>query len=158
MKKFLTIICLALLPAIAFAQELQFVEFDNFTIKLPEGSAYNTEMSEPDQGMTVWSNPDGTCHFFYLTYTISDDKTQEQRLVEEAAGMGVTIEEVADQIVGMKLSDDLHMSIASIDQLAIGVVDFDPANKLGMAFFVVAPQAPADDPLVLQILTSLRLK
>lgn len=167
MKNFLfTLLVLALSPSLLSAQEyyrpkadpnLIITEIDDFKVGLPAGCSYSKEMSKPDEGNYVWSTPDKKFMFIYCYFVFGEDFSQEERLIGEAAQLGIELTG-DDDIFNMKIDDSAYLSFSFTDKIAIGVTRFYPEDNVGICFFIFAPEADKDDNTLFNTITSIRAK
>lgn len=166
MKTKIMIICLLVMPIMLMAQHVYVPTdsknqpvtiIDDFTIKLKKNCAYNEALSNLDEGRMGWSTPDNKFIFIYCYFKYEDDASQEERLIIEAAEMGIEVTGEGD-IANMKLDNDRYLSFVFTDKMAIGVSKFYPDEKVGICFFVLTPEANDDGEQVFSTITSIRVK
>ena len=132
-------------------------EIDDFTVGLPKDFAFSDRLTVPENHQYALSNPDNSIVFFYCYFPFGEDFSQEDRLIREAAEMGMEVTGHGD-ITMMKLDNTRYLSFCFTDKVAIGVTRFYPDEEVGICFFVLAPKADDDGETVVSIITSIRVK
>lgn len=162
-KKFILLFIMLMVQSAAWAQnesgvpKVELWEFDEFTIELPKGCAYSEEASDPNIGQYAWASPDGKFIFFCCYFQVEEGFSQEDRLISEAAEMGMEITGDGD-IAMMKISDTAYLSFAANNKMAVGITRMHPDDDYGICYFVFTPDASEDSYLSLTTLTSIRSK
>lgn len=165
MKKTFLIILFCILYSTLSAQvytpknspNLVITEIDDFKVGLPAGCDFNVEKSKPDEGSYAWTTLDGKFLFLYCYFAFPEDFSQEERLIGEAAQLGIELTGDGD-ISNMKIDDSRYLSFAFTDKIAIGVTRFYPKDNVGICFFVLAPEANDDGLAVFDTISSIRAK
>lgn len=163
MKKFLLLFVLLMVQSTAWAQnesvvpQLELWEFDDFTVRLPEGCVYSEELSLPDIGQNAMINPDKSFIFFYCYFQVDEDFTPEDRLISEAAQMGMEITG-DDDMMKMKISDSAYLCFSGNNKMAVGITRLHPDDDYGICYFVMTPHAEEDSYFSILTLTSIRSK
>ncbi len=131
-------------------------DIGGLTVCLPKDCTFNEELSVPDEGNFVWMTPDKTFMFICCLFQTDESFTQEERLIGEAAQMGLELTGDED-VINMKLDDNMYMSLTSTSKLSIGVCELFPEDHVGVCLFVIDPQADDDSMKVFDIISSVRL-
>lgn len=131
-------------------------DIGGLTVCLPKDCLFNDEMSLPEEGNFVWMTPDKKIVFICCLFKTDESFTQEERLIGEAAEMGLELTGDGD-IFNMKLDDNMYMSFTSTSKLSIGVCELFPEDHVGVCLSVFEPEANDDSMKVFNIISSVRL-
>ncbi len=166
MKKIFCLI-LAFLPIISYSQiyspnennwdNWKTITFGDFMIRLPQGCAYSEDKSMPDDGCFCWTTPDKSVMLVLCYFPFGEDFSQVERLIGEAAQFGIELTNDGD-IAHMKLDDTRYLSLAFTEDIAIGVSEFYPNDKVGVYFCAIAPNKNNQGNTAVDIITGIRIK
>lgn len=132
------------------------IDIGGLTVCLPIDCTFNEELSMPNEGNFVWMTPNKKFMFICCLFETDESFTQEERLIGEAAQMGLELTGDGD-IFNMKLDDNMYMSLTSTSKLSIGVCELFPDDHVGVCLFVLEPEAEDNSMKVFDIISSVRL-
>lgn len=131
-------------------------DIGGLSVCLPKDCKFNKEISSPDEGNFVWMTPDKKQLFICCLFETNESFSQEERLIGEAAQMGLELTGDRD-IFNMKLDETMYMSFTATSSLSIGVCELFPEDNVGICLFVIKPESNEDSMTVFNIITSVRL-
>lgn len=137
------------------AYKLETRDIDDFTISLPENCVYSEKLSRPDEASFCYSTPDKSLMFIYCYFVYDGSFTSKERLIGEAAEMGIELTDNGD-IATLILDDTTFLDFCVNDHIGIGVSFFYPNDKVGLFVFVMTQQDDFDT--IISIISSLRIR
>lgn len=130
-------------------------EIDDFTISLPEDCLYSAELSQENNVCWTWMTPEKDFMMVYCYFSFDESFSQEERLIGEAAELGVELTGDGD-ILNMKIDDQSYLSFSFTNKMAVGVSKFYPDENIGLFVCLLAPKGDDNRDILIPAITSIR--